>query len=138
MAFTSRAQFGTAMTFPLVAGDTLTNVDTVFKQITTTAGYRELGAQVLLKKISGTVTGKMILWASTDAINYFPTDSMTYVITSPSSMVASTYDLHGWIAKTGTPFPYYAVLVTNTATGGASAQVRVKYTLRKTLSVISQ
>lgn len=131
----SHAQFGTALTLPLIAGDTLNNVDTVFKAITTTAGYRDLGVQVLIKKISGTVAGKLILWGSMDGINYVATDSMSYALTTPSSLITPTFDNLAYVNKSGTPFTNYAILCTSTGT--ISAQVRVKYTLRRQQVTIS-
>jgi len=136
LAFTSRAQFGTATVFPLVAGDTLNNTDTVFKKFTTTAGYRDIGIHVGIKKISGTVAGKVILWGSMDGVTYFATDSMSYIVTTPSSFATPAYDNQAWVAKSGAPFTSYVVAATSSGT--VSAQVTVRYTLRKTSSVIVQ
>jgi len=125
----AQAQFSGSYTFPLVAGDTLNNTDTVFKTITASTGYKDLGVQVELKKISGTVAGKLILWGSMDGINYVATDSMSYVVTTPSSLITPTFDNQAYVTKSGTPFYKYAILATSTGT--VSAQVRVSYMLRR-------
>lgn len=119
----------------LVAGDTLVNVDTVFKVANTSAGYKDLGFQVFINKLTGTPAGKMILWASTDGITYVATDSVSYAITTPSTLIIPTFTHSAVISKTGSPFSWYAVLVTNTAST-TTAQVRVRYTARKQSTVI--
>lgn len=128
----ARAQspYGIAATFPLVAGDTLNNTDSVFKDIPITAGYNTIGITVDLTKISGTVAGKAILYGSTDGVTYFPTDSMSYVVPLTSSYKTPTVTNMAYFQKTGAPWTHY--LVAATSSGTVSAQVRVKYTLRYT------
>jgi hypothetical protein len=125
----AQAQYGSAYQFPLIAGDTLNNVDTVFKGIHLTAGYKDLGIHVLVNKISGTVAGKLILLASTNGKDYFPTDSLAYAGTQTNSAVTPTSTNEAWVWKTGTPFPFYLVMATSTGT--VSAQVTVLYTARR-------
>lgn len=129
LAKPAQAQYGNAYQFPLIAGDTLNNVDTVFKGVHLTAGYKDLGFHVLINKISGTVAGKLILLASTNGKDYFPTDSMAYVATQTNSVAAPTSTNEAWVWKTGAPFPFYLVLATGTGT--VSAQVTVLYTARR-------
>lgn len=123
------AQFGNAYTFPLVAGDTLNNVDSVFKTFTTTAGYSEIGIAVNLTKISGTVAGNAVLYGSMDGITFYPTDSANYVVPLTSSYSTPTVTNVAYFSKSEAPWTTY--LVVAKSTGTVSAQVRVKYTLRK-------
>lgn len=123
------AQFGTAFTFPLVAGDTLNNVDSVFKTFTTTAGYSEIGINVLLTKISGTVAGNVVLLGSMDGVTFYPTDSANYVVPLTSSFSTPTVTNIAFISKAEAPWTTYMVMAKSTGT--VSAQVRVKYTLRR-------
>jgi hypothetical protein len=126
----AKAQTGTSAIFPLVAGDTLNNTDTVFKKLPVTAGYNIIGINVDLTKISGTVAGKAILYGSTDGVTYFPTDSMSYVIPLTSSVSTPTVTNMAYFQKTGAPWTSY--LITATSSGTVSAQVRVRYVMRYT------
>jgi hypothetical protein len=45
---TSKAQTGGTFAFPLIAGDTLTNTDTIVKVISVSGGYNAMGIQVNL------------------------------------------------------------------------------------------
>lgn len=130
LALVSKAQspYGTAATFPLVAGDTLTNVDTVFKKLPVTAGFNTVAFTVQLTKLSGTVGGKAILYGSMDGVTFFPTDSASYVVPLTSSATTPTVTNVAFISKTGAPWTTY--MITATGTGTMSAQVRVKYVLR--------
>lgn len=133
----AKAQFGTAYAFPLVQGDTLTNTDTVAKVIKTTAGYSEIGVQVNLNKISGTVAGKVYLFASNDTRSYFLIDSASYAAI-PAGASGSVFGAIGsythtaYIKATGSPWVYYTVAATSSGT--VSAPVQVLYTLRKTIT----
>ncbi len=129
LAKPAQAQFGSAYQFPLIAGDTLTNTDTVFKHVHLTAGYRDLGFHVLVNKLSGTLTGKLIIMASMNGKDYAPTDSMSYVVTPTTSAFTPTSTNEAWITKTGAPFPFYIILATSSGT--VSAPVTVLYTSRR-------
>jgi hypothetical protein len=131
-AFVGKAQspYGTAGTFALAAGDTLNNVDTVFKVLPVTAGYGTVGITVNLTKISGTVAGKAILYGSMDGVTFFPTDSANYAVPLTSSHGTPTVTNIASFSKTGAPWTSY--LITATSSGTVSAQVRVKYVLRWT------
>lgn len=129
---TARAQsspYGNPYLFPLVAGDTLNNVDSVFKMIQTSAGYSDIGIQVGINHIAGTQGGKVILYVSMDGITWQPTDSATYSVPLTSSYSTPTYSGVASFAKTGAP--YWQYLVVATSTGTVSQQVRVRYTLRR-------
>lgn len=130
----AKAQFGSAAVFPLVAGDTLNNVDSVAKIITASAGYKDLGIQVNLNKLSGTVGGKVYLYASMDKRNYTLIDSASYnaiPVGGSGSIfgVSNGYTHVAIISRTGTPFTNY--LVVPTSSGTVSAPIQVSYTLRK-------
>lgn len=124
--------FGSGLLIPLAAGDTLVNVDSVMKFITTTAGYQVVGIHALVNKISGTPAGKLILMGGDDGVNYLESDSMTLVTPPVNSATTPTAFLEGQITKTSAPFSHYLIMVTNTAST-SSAQVRIWYTLRKTI-----
>ena len=130
----SQAQFGSAATFPLAKGDTLNNVDTVAKVITATTGYNAIGIQVNVNVLSGTLAGKVYLYASMDNRNYSLIDSASYA-SVPAGATNSVfgpsagYTNVAVIKEIGVPFTHY--LVAPTSSGTVSAQVRVSYTLRK-------
>lgn len=135
VSVTAHAQsspWGNGQEFPLILGDTATTTDSCIKVITATAGYRDLGIQVYLNKLSGTPAGKLILMSSMDGVTYTQTDSI--VLSSPpvNSKTAPVAFLTAQLSKVGTPFTHYIVIVTNTA-ATSSGQVRVWYTLRRSI-----
>ena len=128
------AQFGTPATFPTVAGDTLNNVDTVAKVISASAGYNEIGIQVNLNQISGTVAGKVYLYGSMDNTNFTIVDSATYHTVAPGNATSTFGVRNGYThmaTMTETHAPYWRYIVAATSTGTVSAPVQVLYTLRK-------
>lgn len=133
VAIPAKAQsspWGNGQLFPLVLGDTATTTDTCIKVITATAGYRDIGIQVYLNKLSGTPAGKLILMSSMDGVTYSQTDSIPLASPPVNSKTAPKAFLTAQLSKTGTPFTHYIVLVTNTV-GSSSGQVQVWYTLRR-------
>lgn len=133
VSVTAKAQsspWGSGQLITLSAGDTLTNTDSVMKVITATAGYRDIGIQVYVNKISGTPAGKLILMSSMDGVTYLQTDSIALASPQVNSATTPAAFLTAQISKSGTPFTHYLVIVTNTA-GSSSGQVRVWYTLRR-------
>lgn len=124
--------YGSGQLITLAAGDTLNNVDSVMKIITATGGYRDIGIQVYVNKISGTPAGKLILMASMDGISYVQTDSIALASPPVNSATTPAAFLTAQISKTGAPFTHYLIMVTNTASS-SSAQVRFWYTLRRQL-----
>lgn len=127
-----KAQFGRAATFPLVLADTLTNTDTVSKVITTTAGYNEIGIQVSANKLSGTLTGKVFLQGSMDAVNYITTDSLSWAAYVTSSYTVPTYTNYAYFTKVNAPWVYWRIWAQSIGT--VSAPVTVSYTLRKDIN----
>jgi hypothetical protein len=130
---TAKAQtnpFGNGQQVPLAAGDTLTNVDSVMKFISAGAGYRDIGIQVYVNKLTGTPAGKLILMSSMDGVTYLQTDSIALASPQVNSAVTPAAFLTAQLSKTGAPFTHYMVMVTNTA-ASTTAQVRVWYTLRR-------
>jgi len=114
----THAQSATLM--PLVAGDTLTNTDTLYKVITATAGYSALGIQPVVNKISGTVAGNVILQSSLDGVNYVNTDTLALTDAAINTKLFS---------KVTTPFTYYRLRF---ITSGTQSYVpRIYYVLRK-------
>lgn len=129
IAFVSNAQFGTARTFPLVAGDTLVNVDTVQKIIVSTAGYAASGIQVNATATTGTFAATAYLFESLDGVNYKASDTATFVTNVASSYSTPSYAKTAMFKKVTTPAVYYRVWVVSTGT--QSTPVQVLYTLRK-------
>lgn len=130
---TAKAQtspFGNGQLITLAAGDTLVNVDSVMKFITTTAGYRDIGIQVYVNKLTGTPAGKAILMSSMDGVTYLQTDSIALASPQVNSAVTPKAFLTAQFSKTVAPFTHYMVMVTNTAST-TTAQVQVWYTLRR-------
>ena len=128
--------YARAYKFPTVAGDTLTNVDTVSKVITASAGYSVIGIQVGLTKLSGTVAGKAYLFQSLDGLNYLLTDSASYTatptfpatITNGAAITPTVTNIATFYKQT-TPSVYYLVEVVSSGTGSAIATV--SYTARQ-------
>jgi hypothetical protein len=130
-AFSTKAQFGRAASFPTIAGDTLNNASSVNKIFTATAGYNALAVQVNAKQISGTLTGKAYLYTSLDGANYVLTDSAAYAPVPNLTGVAPTYTHVATIQKVTAPGVYY--LVSAVSTGTTSSAIKVLYTLRKNI-----
>lgn len=131
-AFKANAQYGFAATAPVVAGDTLNNVDTVTKVLKVTGGFSGIGIQVNLFKISGTIpSGKAYLWQSMDGSNYVLTDSASYTTlsTTQPALATPTASATATFQKVLAPSEYYAVEAVSSGT--VSAAVRVLYTTRK-------
>lgn len=119
-AINVNAQAPTLM--PLIAGDTVVNTATVNKVFTASAGYRDIGVQAVITKISGTAGGTATFQGSLDNTNWENIGS-AYTITDVASQAKA-------FTQTGNPYHYYRVKFTGTGT--MSVQVRVYYVLRKT------
>lgn len=132
-SFGASAQFGHAATFPLILGDTLTNVDTVSKVITMTAGYNEVGIQISANKVSGTLTGKVYLQGSMLGVDYITTDSTAWAAYVATSYSVNANTNYVYFTKVNAPFVYWRVLA-QSSSGTVSAPVTVSYTLRKNIS----
>jgi len=120
MLSTTMAQTSTLL--PLAAGDTIANTGTVNKQFTTTAGYSAAGVQIYITKISGTVAGTTKLQGSLNGTNWEDIGS-AFTHTDVSSQ-AKLFTVTGGV-------PYTYLRTTSTGSGTMSAQVRVRYVLKK-------
>ena len=134
----AKAQYGSAYTFPTIAGDSLTNADTVFKKITVTAGYAHMSVQVSIKKGTGTLDGKAYVYSSTNGSHFVLTDSASFAAL-PAFATTTTGSLAGFthtaiINKTSPPHTSYIVIATQAGSLTASP-VRVAYTLRSTKTI---
>lgn len=126
---TANAQYVTARVFSLQAGDTLNNTDSVVRFFQNTVGIASMGIQVNLNKISGTVAGKVYLYASNDNRNYTVVDSASYNAIPPSGTIftgtATGYTHVAAINRSTSPFQYYAILAVSTGTVSAATQFLV-------------
>jgi hypothetical protein len=129
-SISTKAQHGFATKIPTVAGDSLVNVDTVFKSIQVTAGYSALNIQVNLKKGTGTLTGKVYLLVSNTGTDFQLTDSASYVATSTTSAFTPVYTHTAQFAKLTPGWVYYELEIVSTGKL-ASTPVNVYYTTRK-------
>jgi len=112
-----------AVLFPLIAGDTLTNADTLYKTISVTAGYSTLGVQVNVTKLSGTVAGNVVLIGSLDGVNYQPVLGDTVALANTTGVQ---------VLKFRRPSPentFYRLLFISS--GSQSYVPRVYYSLKK-------
>jgi hypothetical protein len=114
------AQTSTQM--PLIAGDTLNDAGTVNKQFTVTAGYSAAGVQIVLTKISGTVAGTTKLQGSLDGTNWEDIGS-AFTHTNVASQ-AKLFTVTGGV-------PYTYLRTTSVGSGTMSAQIRIRYVLKK-------
>ncbi len=128
----SKAQFGSPYTYPVVAGDSLVTADTVFKKISVTAGYNQLGIQVNIKKGTGTLDGKAYLYTSIDGNRYVLTDSASFsaVPTFGSLNANGGYTHTAIIQKAAPGGSKYIIAATQTGSLTASP-VLVSFTSRK-------
>ncbi len=127
--FGSTAKAQTWSTFPVIAGDTLNNADTVTKSFPVTAGYSVMGIQVNLKKISGTVAGKAYLFRSSDGVSYQLIDSASYTAVPTGSMFSTTVTN---VAQFEKPYPSGGkYLVNAVSSGSVSARVTMQYVVRR-------
>lgn len=121
VGLTVQSNSQSATVFPLVAGDTVINTATVSKVFRATAGYTGVAIQVVGTKISGTVGGTIGIYGSMDGVNYDLIGS-AYTATDVASNIKSFY--------IQAPLPPY-IRVSWIGTGTMSAQLRVRYVLRR-------
>lgn len=72
----SEAQFGLAKKQAIVAGDTLTNTDTLTKIYTFSDGYSGITVTAVATKVSGTVSSKIRFLRSNTGSDWFAYDSL--------------------------------------------------------------
>lgn len=131
-----KAQDGSSFVFPVIAGDSLVNADTVFKLIKLTNGYTSMGIQASIKKGTGTLDGKLYVYTSVGGTpstiaNYVLTDSASFTAVPTAALISNGGYTHtAWINKASPPGTRYLVAVTQ-AGSLTSSPVRVWYTARK-------
>jgi hypothetical protein len=65
-----------AQKIEFVGVDTLTNADTVVKNLTLSTTLNGIILQPVITRVSGTAAGKVVLSQSLDNVNFIPTDSL--------------------------------------------------------------
>lgn len=127
----TKAQQGSAYGFPVIAGDSLVNADSVFKLVRLTDGYGHLGIQASIKKGTGTLDGKLYVYTSVGSLNYVLTDSASFTAVPTAALISNGGYTHtAWINKIEPPGTRYLVCVTQ-AGSLTSSPVKVWYTARK-------
>lgn len=130
----TKAQEGSAYTFPVIAGDSLATADTVFKLIPLTDGFRALGVQASIKKGTGTLDGKLYVYTSIGngaVYNYVLTDSASFTAVPTAALISNGGYTHtAVINKAAPPGTRYLVAITQTGSLTASP-VKVWYTSRR-------
>ncbi|MBP7398181.1 MAG: hypothetical protein KA954_01250 [Chitinophagales bacterium] len=126
----TKAQNGTAATFPVIAGDSLVNADTVFKKISITAGYTSMGVQVSLKKGTGTLDGKFYLYTSLNG-NYVLTDSASFTAVPTAALISNSGYTHTAIISKSAPAGTSYLVAATQAGSLTSTPVKVSWTARK-------
>lgn len=113
------AQRGTQL--PVVSADTLSNTDTTSKIIAVTGGFSTLAIQPVVKRLSGTAAGSVVLYGSIDGVNYVATGDTL----SLTNQVTNTT-----LWKIGVPsYSYYKVVAISS--GSVSEVLNVFYLVRK-------
>ena len=121
------SQSGVAYQFPVIAGDTITTTGTANKILKASGQYKAIGIQPVITKVSGTVGGNCILYASQDGTNYKSTGD-TLKCTDQTTNTA--------LIKVVDPaYTYYKLVYTGTGT--MVAKWKVWYTERKQMVLIS-
>lgn len=114
-----QAQTGSKMT--VAVADTLTNADTTSKVLQVTGGFSSLAIQPIVKRLSGTAAGTVVLYGSIDGVNYVSTGDTL----SLTNQVTNTA-----IWNIGVPaYSYYKVVAISSGT--VSEVLNVWYILRK-------
>jgi hypothetical protein len=117
---TSQAYSQRATLMPLAAGDTMANNGTVSKIITLTSGYEGIVIQPVLTKLSGIVTGTLILYQSLDGTNYKSTGD---------TLTLSNQTINHTVWNKTAPVPVYYKVYASGASS-VSAILRVYYVPR--------
>jgi len=121
---------GSYFTFPVIAGDSLVNADTVFKKISITDGYGSVGIQVSIKKGTGTLDGKFYLYSSING-NYVLTDSASFSAVPTAALISNGGYTHTAIIRKTDPSDAFFLVAATQAGSLTSSPVRVSYTARK-------
>ena len=98
--FSVSASAQTTQVVPSVATDTLTNADTIVKNLTLSTTSNGIILQPVVTRVSGTAAGKVVLLQSVDGTNFIRTDSIAF-----TNVVTNT----AFITKSQPLAPYYRV-----------------------------
>lgn len=98
ISFSASAQTTQSITF--IGSDTLTNADTIVKNLTLSTTANGIILQPVVTRVSGTAAGKVVLLQSIDGTNFIRTDSIAF-----TNVVTNT----GFITKSQPLAPYYRV-----------------------------
>lgn len=123
----SKAQIGGAIAIPHVAGDTLTNTDSVFKVVSNSGLAATINVQVNLNKLSGTVAGMVYLYKSNDTRNWVLADSASYTaipagVSGTAFGAVGSYTHTAQISVVPAPATRYGILATSSGTVSADTQ----------------
>lgn len=100
LLLTAMSGFGQTSQIEFTAGDTLTNADTIVKDITISNSTEALLLQPVVTRVSGTAAGKVVVLQSVNGVNYIRTDSVTL-----SNVVTNT----AFISKVSPVATYYRI-----------------------------
>jgi hypothetical protein len=115
--FSVKAQ--TAVRFPVVAGDTITNTGTVSKILQSTGKVSGVVFQTVLTKLSGTGAGTVAVYGSNDGTNYKS-------LTGDSTIANVT--TQSFVFRIAAPLPQY-LKVLYTGSGTESVRTHTYYKL---------
>jgi hypothetical protein len=91
-----------------------TSVDTM--TYTLSKGYQLVGIQTIITKVSGTVAGTSVLYASIDGVNYVSTgDTLTNTNVTTNSFLVTK----------ATPYKYWRILTTGSGTMSATTNAKI-------------
>lgn len=98
LSVSASAQTTQSVTF--IGSDTLTNADTIVKNLTLSTTANGIILQPVVTRVSGTAAGKVVLLQSIDGTNFIRTDSIAF-----TNVVTNT----AFITKSQPLAPYYRV-----------------------------
>jgi hypothetical protein len=127
VALATYSQSGVAYQFPVIAGDTITDTGTANIIIKASGQYKAIGIQPIVTKVSGTVAGNCILYASQDGVNYKSTgDTLACANQTTNTALFKVID---------PAYTYYKIVYTGSGT--MVAKWKVWYTERKQMVIIA-
>lgn len=100
LLLTALSSVGQVSQIEFTAADTLTNADTIVKDITISNSTEAVLFQPVITRLSGTAAGKVYFSQSVNGVNYILTDSVTL-----SNVVTNT----AFISKVSPVAPYYRI-----------------------------
>ncbi len=96
--FSVSASAQTTQSVTFIGSDTLTNADTIVKNITLSTTANGIILQPVVTRVSGTAAGRVVLLQSIDGTNFIRTDSIAF-----TNVVTNT----AFITKSQPLAPYY-------------------------------